>query len=85
MNKKLKIGLVLFSIFIVGLLLGKAMEYYSNDYCKEIELKQTACLSGCEFSDLPQQRYNTCSLFCEQQYKILDEKNSCTILHKLLR
>jgi hypothetical protein len=84
MNAKLKLGIGIFLILLGGLFLGKSLEYYSNDYCEEQNLQYSGCVYGCGLSDLPTYRYDTCTNFCNQTYKI-SEQNDCTFVHKYLR
>lgn len=86
MNIDKKIIIIgIFVLFIIGIILGKTAEYYSNDYCEDVEQQYSACVYGCDLSNIPLNKYEQCTMFCEQRYDILEEQNQCTWFHKLLR
>ena len=77
-NKKF-ILLLIFTI-LLGVVIGRAVQYYSIDKCEIINQEKTACIAGCGYSELPSQRQYTCELFCNQTYST-EDINGKTICH----
>ena len=83
-NKKLFIYII---IFIIGLSLGIFYNFIKTEKCDLIESGLNGCYSGCKYSNLPTSQYNSCVMFCKQNYYIeyTDNKKVCNKWQKIVR